>query len=272
MAEMNLSKFHSSTHSAALGFYRQSLKRIKNNVFVTTSLYNGTPHSKQRMEISSSPFLDAKKALYLVIVGTFFFTNCGTDVPENTDIVSSATDSGSDDSEDSRTISGTAPTSTDGSLTVVLLEPRTSQQFSAPDEPVQMDQLGMEFLPPVLLATVGQPVHFHNGEDILHNVRVYNIDTKETAFNISTPIGGTYEHYFDTAGTYRVACDIHPQMGASVVIAATPYATVAERNGRFTLDNISPGQYTATIQAGPDRLQRSVTIAADTTELDLTDN
>lgn len=269
---MDLSKFHSSTHPGALGFYRQSLKRIKNDVFVTTCLYNGPPHGKQRMEISSSRFLDVKKAIYLVIVGAFFVTNCGTSVPENTEVVSSATDSDSDDSGDSRTISGTAPTSTDGSLTVVLLEPRTSQQFSAPDEPVQMDQLGMEFLPPVLLATVGQPVHFHNGEDVLHNVRVYNIDTKETAFNISTPIGGTYEHYFDTAGTYRVACDIHPQMGASVVIAATPYATVAERNGRFTLDDISPGQYTATIQAGPDRLQRSVTIAADTTELDLTDN
>ena len=207
-----------------------------------------------------------------MIIGTFSVTSCGNSVQENTAVMSPAVLSDPAESEDGRTISGTAPTSTDGSLTVVLLEPRTSQEFSAPDEPVQMDQTGMEFLPPVLVATVGQPVHFHNGEDILHNVRVYNIDTKETAFNIATPIGGTYEHYFDTAGTYRVACDIHPQMGASVVVSATPYATVAERNGRFTLDNISPGQYTATIQAGPDRSQRSVTISADTTELNLTDN
>ena len=224
------------------------------------------------MQVLISGFRDIGKAICLVIAAAFFTINCGNSAQNNTEIASSVADSAPDDTEESRTISGIAPTSTDGSLTVILLEPRTSQGFSAPDEPVQMDQLGMEFLPPVLLATVGQPVHFHNGEDILHNVRVYNIDTRETAFNISTPIGGTYEHYFDTAGTYRVACDIHPQMGASVVIAATPYATVAERNGRFTLDNVSPGQYTATIQAGPDRLQRSVTINADTTELDLTDN
>ena len=224
------------------------------------------------MNIQNSRFRAITRALCLVIVGSVSLAHCASSDEEDTDNSLPSVNSDREESGDARTILGTAPTSTDGALTVVLLEPPTSQQFPAPDEPVQMDQLGMEFLPPVLLATVGQPVHFHNGEDILHNVRVYNIDTRETAFNISTPIGGTYEHYFDTAGTYRVACDIHPQMGASVVIAATPYATVAERNGRFTLDNVSPGQYTATIQAGPDRLQRSVTIDADTTELDLTGN
>ena len=224
------------------------------------------------MKVQGPRFRDVSKAICLVIISAFTVINCGNSGQENTEILPPAANSQLDESADGQTISGTAPTSSDGSLTVVLLEPRASQEFSAPEEPVQMDQLGMEFLPPVLLATVGQPVHFHNGEDILHNVRVYNIDTKETAFNISTPIGGTYEHHFDTTGTYRVACDIHPQMGASVVVSATPYATVAERSGRFTLDNISPGQYMATIHAGPKRSQRAVTIAADTTELDLTEN
>ena len=146
------------------------------------------------MQVLISRFRNIGKAICLVLAGAFFMTNCGNSAQNSMEITSSVADSGPDDTEESRTISGIAPTSTDGSLTVVLLEPSTSQEFSAPDEPVQMDQLGMEFLPPVLLATVGQPVHFHNGEDILHNVRVYNIDTKETAFNISTPIGGTYEH------------------------------------------------------------------------------
>lgn len=166
-------------------------------------------------------------------------------------------------------VTGTAPTSRDGSLTVVMLEPDSAGPVEPPTEPVQMDQLGMEFLPPVLLATVGQPVHFHNGEDILHNVRVYNIDTKETAFNISTPIGGTYEHIFDIAGTYRVACDIHPQMGASVVVTATPYATVADREGHFTLHDVPPGPYTAVVHAGSNRSRQRVTIEARATALTL---
>ena len=166
-------------------------------------------------------------------------------------------------------VTGTAPTSLDGSLTVVFLEPLPGTPFEAPEEPVQMDQLGMEFLPPVLLANMGQPVYFHNSEDVLHNVRVYNIDTKETAFNISTPIGGTYEHRFDTAGTYRVACDIHPAMGASVVVTASPHAAVAARDGSFVFDGVAAGSYTAVVQAGTARSRHAVTIAPGATELTL---
>lgn len=166
-------------------------------------------------------------------------------------------------------VTGTAPTSRDGSLTVVFLEPVPETPFEPPAEPVQMDQLGMEFLPPVLLANVGQPVHFHNSEDVLHNVRVYNIDTRETAFNISTPIGGTYEHYFDTAGTYRVACDIHPAMGASVVVTSSPYSAVATRDGSFVFDDVAAGSYTAVVQAGTKHSRHAVTIAPGATELTL---
>lgn len=165
-------------------------------------------------------------------------------------------------------VTGTAPTALDGSLTVVVLEPLSAGPFEPPAEPVRMDQLGMEFLPPVLLAAVGQPVHFHNSEDVLHNVRVYDIDTKETAFNISTPIGGTYEHRFDTAGTYRVACDIHPAMGASVVVTSS-HAAVAARDGSFVFDGVAAGSYTAVVQAGAERSRHAVTITPDAAVLTL---
>lgn len=166
-------------------------------------------------------------------------------------------------------VTGTAPTALDGSLTVVVLEPLSAGPFEPPAEPVRMDQLGMEFLPPVLLAAVGQPVHFHNSEDVLHNVRVYDVDTKETAFNISTPIGGTYEHRFDTAGTYRVACDIHPAMGASVVVTSSPHAAVAARDGSFVFDGVAAGSYTAVVQAGAERSRHAVTITPDAAVLTL---
>lgn len=166
-------------------------------------------------------------------------------------------------------VTGTAPTARDGSLTVVVLEPQAGPPVEPPETPVQMDQLGMEFLPPVLLAIVGQPVNFTNSEDVLHNVRVYNIDTKETAFNISTPIGGTYVHRFETAGTYRVACDIHPAMGASVVVTMSPYSTVARRDGSFAIDDVAPGAYMAFVQAGAQRRRHAVTITSDDTDLSL---
>ena len=191
---------------------------------------------------------------------------CGSDAEE---AAVPAAPAATADAGNGRQITGTVPTSRDGSLTVILLEPQSPTTVEPPDAAVQMDQIGQEFLPPVLLANVGQPVHFHNGEDVLHNVRVYNIKTKETAFNISTPIGGTYEHRFDTAGTYRVSCDIHPQMGASVVIASSPYATVADREGHFTFDHVVPGSYTAVVHAGVERSRHAVTIDATTSELTL---
>ena len=167
-------------------------------------------------------------------------------------------------------VTGLVPVSPDGSLTVVILEPRGPMDVPAATEPVTMDQLGMEFLPPVLLAGIGQPVRFRNSEDVMHNVRVYNIETKDTAFNISTPLGGTYEHRFEVAGTYRVACDIHPAMGASVVITGAPYAAVAGRDGRFALDGVLPGTYTAIVQAGAVRIEQAVDVPPSPTELDLT--
>ena len=172
-------------------------------------------------------------------------------------------------SDGSLAVTGVAPVSSDGSLTVVIFEPLGDDPVTFPDDPVEMDQYGMEFQPPVLLATIGQPVHFTNSEDVLHNIRVYHIDTKETAFNISTPIGGTYEHRFETAGTYVVACDMHAQMGASVVVTTTPYATVADRDGAFSVDAVPPGPYTVHVQAGSARTRHAITIADGATTLTL---
>ena len=172
-------------------------------------------------------------------------------------------------SDGSLPVTGVAPVSTDGSLTVVILEPLGGNPVALPEDPVELDQYAMEFQPPVLLAMVGQPVHFTNSEDILHNVRVYNVDTQETEFNVSTLIGGTYEHHFETPGTYVVACDIHPQMGASVIVTTTPYATVADRDGAFTFDAVPPGPYTAHVQAGSARTRHAITIADGSTTLTL---
>ena len=197
-------------------------------------------------------------------------TSAATDGQTKTDPASTATEAAATDGAVvGHTVTGHAPVSRDGSLTVVILDPETAMSFETPTEPVRMDQLGMEFLPPVLLAGVGQPVHFRNSEDVMHNVRVYNIETKDTAFNISTPLGGTYEHRFDVAGTYRVACDIHPAMGASVVVTSTPYAAVAERDGSFVLHDVPPGAYRAVVQAGGERTEHRVDIAPSATELTL---
>jgi plastocyanin len=90
------------------------------------------------------------------------------------------------------------------------------------------------FQPHVLAVPVGSTVTFPNEDQIFHNV-----------FSLSGPqpfdlglyrSGQSRERTFTHAGTYRVFCNIHPQMSALIVVVATPYVTTTGSDGRYTLD------------------------------------
>ena len=103
-----------------------------------------------------------------------------------------------------------------GATAVVVLEPKTARLFLAQSEKPLMDQAGLTFGPELLLVRTGQPVEFRNSDDTLHNVHVTHEETHEPAFNVAIPTGGSYNHTFERDGFYRVGCDIHPAMAASV--------------------------------------------------------
>ena len=123
-----------------------------------------------------------------------------------------------------------------------------------------MDQVGLTFGPPLLFVRTGQPVEFRNGDDTLHNVHVSNEDTREGAFNVAIPTGGTYTYTFARDGFYHVGCDIHPAMSAEIVSATSPYATVADSEGTFELPDVEPGAYTLTIYASGTKTRREVEV------------
>ena len=118
-------------------------------------------------------------------------------------------------------------------VAVVVLEPETARTFPAQTENPVMDQVGLTFGPELLIVRTGEPVEFRNNDDTLHNVNVKHEETREQAFNVAIPTGGTYEHTFTRDGFYRVGCDIHPSMAASIFSAATPFAAVADTGGTF---------------------------------------
>jgi len=106
---------------------------------------------------------------------------------------------------------------------VVVLEPKTARTFPAQTNTPVMDQVGLTFGPELLLVRTGQPVEFRNNDDTLHNVHVTHEETRTPAFNVAIPTGNSYRYTFDLDGFYRVGCDIHPAMAASVFAATTPY-------------------------------------------------
>jgi plastocyanin len=162
---------------------------------------------------------------------------------------------------------GKAPAAKGGLPAVVLLHPREPREFPAQTSPPVMDQVSQSFTPSVLFVRTGQASEFRNSDDVLHNVRVRNDETRTGAFNVAIPTGGTYTFTFEQDGFYDVGCDIHPGMSAVVVSSSTPYAALAGVDGAFSLADVVPGPYTLTIYADVRKLERRVDVVAGTTEL-----
>ena len=130
-----------------------------------------------------------------------------------------------------------------------------------------MDQAGLTFGPELLLVRTGYPVEFRNSDDTLHNVRVSHEETRASAFNVAIPTGESYTYTFERDGFYRVGCDIHPAMAASVFAASSPFTAVAEADGRFAFDEVPPGAWTVTVYADGKQLHKDVEVAGGVTNV-----
>jgi plastocyanin len=150
---------------------------------------------------------------------------------------------------------------------VVVLEPKTARTFGAPAEKPVMDQAGLMFGPELLLVRTGYPVEFRNSDDTLHNVRVSHEETRTSAFNVAIPTGEAYTYTFERDGFYRVGCDIHPAMAASVFASASPFTAVAGGDGSFAFDDVPTGAWTVTVYTGGKRLHQDVDVGAGVTAL-----
>ena len=121
------------------------------------------------------------------------------------------------------------------------LEGRT---FSAPTNPVVLDQHGCLYNPHVLGIQVNQPLEIVNSDPTLHNVNCK--PTKSKPFNIAQPTKGMKTTKAFTAAEVMVkcACNVHPWMATYIGVVAHPYFSVTDEHGRFTLAGLPAGQYT----------------------------
>ncbi len=149
----------------------------------------------------------------------------------------------------------------------VRLQPQFTHEFPPASGESFMDQSGQMFTPAAMVAREGQSIQFRSSEDVLHNVRVIRADDKLPVFNVATPPWGSYTHTFAEPGTYDVTCDIHTAMRATILVAATPYATIADENGAFTFPSVVPGSYRLVGFAGENEVARVVEISGERTEL-----
>ncbi len=104
----------------------------------------------------------------------------------------------------------------------------------------RLAQKDKSFVPRVLAVPVGSTVDFPNEDPIFHNV-----------FSLSPPApfdlglyraGGSKSRVFPEPATYRVFCNIHPQMTATILVLPTSYITEADSSGAYQVE-VTPGKY-----------------------------
>ena len=162
---------------------------------------------------------------------------------------------------------GQAPPATNGLASIVVLDPDPARELPPPADKPVMDQVAQMFMPDVLFVRTGQPVEFRNSDDMLHNIDTKQLPTNEPAFNVAIPLGGTYVYTFAREGLFHVHCDIHLTMSALIVSAPTPYAKLADPDGRFEFDDVQPGRYIVKAYAGTATLEQPLDVRGPRTDV-----
>lgn len=160
---------------------------------------------------------------------------------------------------------GRAPAPVGGVPSVIMLTSQAAIDTDDAREPT-MDQLGLTFLPRLLIARPGEPVHFANSETLPHNVNVRSIAGDSMVLNTDTPPGERFDFVFEEEGGYDVLCEVHPGMTAFIFVTAAPHAVFAETDGSFHLSGVAAGEYTLTVWSIDPAARSTHTIVARAAE------
>jgi plastocyanin len=133
-----------------------------------------------------------------------------------------------------------------GNVFVYISDGLGDRTFTAPTDPVVIDQQNCRYHPHVLGLMVGQPLQILNSDGTLHNIHA--IPTKNAEFNTGQPIKGMKtDHTFTAAETMvPFKCDVHGWMNAYAGVLPHPYFAITADDGTFTIKNLPPGTYKLT--------------------------
>lgn len=124
---------------------------------------------------------------------------------------------------------------------VVWLEGR----FAPPRSPItkEVAQKNFAFVPPLLAIQTGTKVEFPNLDNTYHNIFSYS-PTKR--FDLGRyPPGETPPPtvLFDKPGLVTLRCDIHEHMRGLILVLDSPYFTITDSAGNYTLTHLPEGHF-----------------------------
>ena len=115
--------------------------------------------------------------------------------------------------------------------------------YSAPKEPVVMDQKGCHYDPHVFGLMVGQPFKVLNSDGILHNVHA--LPKVNAPFNMAMPptVKESTKSFGQAEGMFMIKCDVHPWMSSYAGVFNNPFFSVTKADGKFTISGLDAGTY-----------------------------
>lgn len=129
----------------------------------------------------------------------------------------------------------------EGAVVVVVPADGTPPAVPVPGMPQKIGQNNETFEPFLTVVPLGGSVVFGNADATNHHVYSFSPLNKFEMLvppdTVSPPV------VFDRAGALAIGCNIHDSMIAHVYVAASPWATTTDREGRARLDGVPPGRY-----------------------------
>jgi hypothetical protein len=115
--------------------------------------------------------------------------------------------------------------------------------YSAPSQPVELDQEGCLYKPRVLGVMAEQPIAIKNSDPVLHNIKA--VPKVNRGFNISQPTAGMVSRrsFNRPEQVIPIECNVHSWMHANVAVLPHPFFAVTGENGTFEIKGLPAGTY-----------------------------
>lgn len=155
----------------------------------------------------------------------------------------------------------------------VYVDAVAGKNFDPPAKHTQIDQTHMTFVPHVVVVLKGGTVDFLNSDSVGHNVYWPNVGgNKKLAHNLGTwPKGQIKSFTFNDLGAAPLLCNVHPEMSGYVVVVATPYFAVSDKEGNYDIKDVPAGTYTLKTWSEDGKpSSQSVTVAGGAVNADIT--
>ena len=134
--------------------------------------------------------------------------------------------------------------SASGGLADVVVSIKGAPAGAAKTAPIVLDQKGCVYVPAILAVQVGQKIVVKNSDPCVHNVHTVPKEN-EMKNLVQMPGGADLEFAFDKPEPFlKFQCDVHPWMFAWVSVVDSPYFSLSDKDGKFTIKNVPAGKYT----------------------------